>query len=174
MGISNAIPAVRRVLIVCPAFLKPNWVKEWRKWDVKKLSVGIVEGTKAEFPNTDVVVINYDILQHYRVPLRREEWHLLIVDEIHKLATKKAQRTREVFGGLKRNADKEIIDRVSPIPARRKVYMTGTPSMNGKPKELWPLLQSVDPEDIGRDWFTFAKRYCQLQEITRFNVFTGQ
>ena len=160
------------MLVICPAFLKPNWRKELKRWDVKGLSVGIVEGLKGEFPQTDVVLINYDILKAYRAQLRVAEWDLMIVDEIHKLKSKRADRTREVFGGIKRDSNKKIIDRTTAIPARRKVYMTGTPSLNGKPKELWPLLQSIDPNDLGRDWFAFAKRYCQLTEITRWDFQT--
>lgn len=181
IAIMNDDPSLRKVLLVGPAFLKPHWRKELAAWDMHNHSVAIVEGKSAEWPDTDVVIINYDILQDYRAQIRSLQWDLLVVDEIHKLATKKAARTREVFGGIKYEKrierGKEIkveVDRVTAIPARRKVYMTGTPSLNGKPKELWPLLQSIDPHDIGSNWFAYAKRYCKLQEMTRFNFQTGQ
>jgi SWI/SNF-related matrix-associated actin-dependent regulator 1 of chromatin subfamily A len=174
LAVSNDDLTLRRILIVCPAFLKLNWKQEWLKWDTKGLSVGTVSGMKGEFPATDVVIINYDLLKSYRANLRTTAWDLLVVDEIHRLKSKRADRTREVFGGIKRDKDKKIIDRTTPIPARRKLYMTGTPSLNGKPKELWPLLQSIDPTDIGSDWFAFAKRYCKLQDITRYNPAIAQ
>ncbi len=52
MGICNFYDDARRILIVCPGFLKPNWRKEFLKWDIKGLSVGIVEGLKGSFPST--------------------------------------------------------------------------------------------------------------------------
>ena len=51
--------------------------------------------------------------------------------------------------------------------------MTGTPIL-AKPKDLWPLLQKLDTEGLGADWFQFAKRYCELFEIERFNPAKGK
>jgi SWI/SNF-related matrix-associated actin-dependent regulator 1 of chromatin subfamily A len=172
IGLSNYLPEIRRILIVSPAALKLNWSREWRGWDTKELSIGIVNGTKDVFPMTDVVIINYEILKTYRWPLRRINWDLMIVDEAHRLKNKKTNRTREVLGGIQRNAKKEIIDRCSAIPADRKLFLTGTPSLNGKPKELWPLLQALDPSGLGLDWYNYAKRYCQLQEIMQYSFET--
>lgn len=182
MAIINDDLTLRKILVVAPAFLKPNWLKEFRRWDVHNHSIAIVDGKDADWPTTDVVVINYDILINYRAEIRAQMWDLLVVDEIHQLQTKKAARTREVLGGVKYEKyidqkgeeKKREIDRVTAIPARRKVYMTGTPSGNGKPKELWPILQSIDPYDLGRDWFAFAKRYCQAAPIKRYNPSTQQ
>jgi len=52
--------------------------------------------------------------------------------------------------------------------------LTGTPMLNGKPKELWPLLQVLDPTGLGSDWFSFARRYCELFEIERFDPSKGK
>jgi SNF2 family DNA or RNA helicase len=165
VGLSNALPEIRKILIIPPAFLKSLWRREWIKWCVKRLSVGIVSGKDGVFPNTDVVIINYDILKYYRTELRSCVWDLLIVDEVHKLKSKKADRTLEAFGGIKRNSEKKIIDRTTPIPAKRCLCLSGTPSPNGKPKELWNIIQHLDPGGLGADWFKFAKRYCKLFEI---------
>lgn len=173
IGVSNYFPAIQRVLIVCPGFLKPHWRNEWLKWDVKSLTVGIAEGQKGEFPQTDVVVINYDILKYYLPKIHEKRWDLLIVDEIHKLKTKRADRSRYVLGGIKRDANKKIIERCDPIPYRMVLDLTGTPTLNGKPKELWPIIQQLDPTGMGTDWFGFAKRYCKLEEIKRFNPAKG-
>ena len=165
VGLSNALPEIRRVLVIPPAFLKPLWRREWIKWCVKGLSVGIVSGKEGVFPNTDVVIINYDILKYYRAELRNQVWDLLIIDEVHKLKSKKADRTLEAFGGIKRNSEKKIVDRVTPIPTKRHLCLSGTPAPNGKPKELWNIVQHLDPGGLGADWFSFAKRYCKLFEI---------
>ena len=164
----------KKILIICPGFLKPNWRDEFLKWDVKHLTVGIMKGMKGELPETDVVIVNYEILKPYRERLRLIEWDFIVVDEAHKLKSKKADRTREIFGGVKRNAEKKIIDRCSAITARKRLFLTGTPSLNGKPKELWNIIQQLDPGGLGSDWFSYATRYCKLQELTSLDPATGR
>ena len=172
-GVGKTIEAIgcfnfssaRKILIICPGFLKPNWRDEVLKWDIKKLSVGIMKGMKGELPETDVVIINYEILKPYRERLRQIDWDFIVVDEAHKLKNKKADRTREIFGGVKRNTEGKIVEKVTPIRSERRLFLTGTPALNGKPKELWNLIQQLDPEGLGADWFYYAKRYCKLQEL---------
>lgn len=174
VGLCNYYDDARRILVICPGFLKPNWRNEFKKWDTKGLSIGIVEGKKGEFPDTDVVVINYDILKYHRASLRKFQWDIMVVDEVHKLKSKRADRTREVLGGIKRDANRKIIEKVSSIAARKLVMLTGTPTLNGKPKELWNIIQALDPDGLGRDWYAFAKRYCGLQEIKGYDYAKGE
>lgn len=156
IGVSNADATVRKVLVVCPAFLKINWQREWRKWCVKRLNVAIVgkRGWTAECDFADVVVINYDILAKFRTQIDARQWDLLVVDECHYLKNPKTARTKAVLGSNERGQEKTV-----GITARRRVFMTGTPILN-RPKELWPLVQALDPTDLGRNFFQFAKRYC--------------
>jgi SWI/SNF-related matrix-associated actin-dependent regulator 1 of chromatin subfamily A len=173
IGLVNCLSEARCILVICPAFLKPMWKSKFQEWDVKGLSVGIAEGVKnPTLPETDVVIINYDILKAYRSALRTIDWDVIIGDEIHKLKNGRADRTREVFGGIKRAKDKTIIERVTPIPTKRRMFLSGTPSLNGKPKELWNLAKELDPYGLGSDWYTYASRYCQLRAIERFNLQT--
>ena len=162
IAISNAVASIRKVLILCPASLKLMWKREWEKWDVKDLYVQVVEGKI--FPTASVVIVNYDILKKWRKEIREISWDLLVADEAHFLKSAKAQRTREVLGGIKRNSDRQIVDRVQPIPARRRLFLTGTPLLS-RPKDTWPLCQILDPTGLGSDWYNYAKRYCGLWEI---------
>ena len=163
----NTRPGAHQILVVCPATLKINWIREFKKWTTKFLDFEIVSGTKPVNISANVVVINYDILRAHRAALREFNWDYVILDEVHYLKSKKADRTREVFGGIKRNEKKEIIDRVEPLTFKNILMLTGTPL--NKPKELWPLLQVLDADGLGADWFSYAKRYCGLFEITRWN-----
>ena len=174
IGFCNYVPEIRRVLVICPGFLKLHWKNEFLRWDVKGLTVGVTEGTKGEFPTTDVVIINYEILKAYRAQLRIAAWDLMIIDEVHKLKSRKADRTREVWGGVKRDADKKIVEKVPAIPAVRQLALTGTPTLNGKPKELWNMMQALDPDGLGADWYSYAKHFCKLQELTQFNPAKGK
>jgi SNF2 family DNA or RNA helicase len=128
-----------------------NWKKEWTKWDTKNLRVEVVQPGKKNFPSADVVIINYDVLKKYREELRSVSWNLAIFDEAHMLKEMKTGRTKEVFGQKKQG--------FSPIPAKRYLFLTGTPIVN-RPKELFPILQAIDPTGLGKNFMAYALRYC--------------
>lgn len=152
IGIINFNPKVERVLVICPASLKINWSRELEKWLVKKYTIGIAN---KEFPNTNIVVVNYDILKKHHDSLRSVAWDVAIIDECHYLKNPKAQRTAEVLGKWHRQEEKKI----TAIPARKKIFLTGTPIVN-RPIELWPILKYSMPESLGRNWKYYVLRYC--------------
>lgn len=160
----NADRKAERILVVCPASLKLNWLREFKKWTTKFFDFQIVSGTELVEFTSDVTIINYDILQAHRAALREMKWDVIVLDESHYLRNSRTGRTREIFGGIKRNKEKEVIDRVEPLSFRKVLMLSGTPVVN-KPKELWPMLQVLDPDGLGSDWFHYAKRYCQAFQI---------
>jgi SWI/SNF-related matrix-associated actin-dependent regulator 1 of chromatin subfamily A len=165
IGVINADPSIKSVLVVCPATIKMNWKKELEKWLVRPLSVGIVNGT---IPNTDVKIINYDILGKWHKELVSCQWDMLIVDEFHKVKNPKAKRTQFLFG----KTAKEEKDRIAPITAKRRLLMSGSPIVN-RPIELWPALQAIDPGGIGKNFMGFARRYCNAHQNGYGWDFTG-
>ena len=161
IGVVNATPDARRILVVCPASLRLNWQRELQKWLVADLTVGVAQGKN--WPETDVVVINYDILKRHKATLDAEVWDILIVDECHYLKNPKTQRTKAVLGAW--NEDPRKV--VKAIAAKRRLFLTGTPIVN-RPIELWPLLRSLDPDNLGRYWKGYVKRYCAgYQDVVR-------
>ena len=151
IGVSNASPETRNVLIICPASLRINWMREWEKWDIKNLSTGIAT-TKTGLPGTDVVIINYDITWKMRELLRCRNWDMVIMDEAHLLKNHKAQRTYAVLGGKR---EEEVIE---PIPAQRRLALTGTPLVN-RPAEGWTLFHALAPNAFG-SWYHYMTRYA--------------
>lgn len=180
VGVVNNDPLAHRILIICPASLKTNWKREFTKWDVKQLSVTVISEGKRRtkyrvkngekfkeiienvFPETDTIIINYELLEDWREDIRKVEWDLLIVDEAHMMKNPRTGRTQEIIG-RKKFGDQEAI---SPIQARRKLFMTGTPLLN-KPVDLWPVLCALDPNGLGHNRREFEIRYCagQVKEI---------
>lgn len=184
IGVANADPEARKILIICPASLKLNWQREWRKWDVKGLTIGIANG---KWPSgldlADVVIINYENVGKHREKIDAISWDLMIVDECHYAKNPNAERTLSILGGSRKRKMKsvpenracvtyavkrqplspsqpfEIEERWTTIKARRRVFLTGTPVVN-RPVELWPLVQALDPQGLGKSFFPFAKRYC--------------
>ena len=135
------------VLVICPASLKGNWLKEFLFWSTLQLSVGVAAGN--HYPNTDVVIINYDIICRHEQRIKARNWDVLIFDEAHYCKDKKAERTKCVTGYRWTR---------KPIQAKRKVAITGTPFVN-RPKELYSIVNYLQPGLWG-SFHNFALRYC--------------
>ena len=139
---------VRRVLIVCPASLKLNWKSELDRWlflpGGEKLSITVVNGRKLTGTPTDVVIVNYDVLDRHRSWLVGFRWDLIVLDECHFCKSPKAKRTRALLG----------------LTAKYKHALSGTPILNTA-ADLHPVLDWLQPGDWG-NWWSFARRYCRI------------
>jgi SNF2 family DNA or RNA helicase len=151
IGVINADRSIKRVLVVCPASLKVNWARELNKWLVRATSIEIANGY---FPDSEIVIINYDILIKYRAEIDLRQWDLLIVDESHYIKNGKAKRTQALLG----HHDRDPAKRTKGIAARKKIFMTGTPIVN-RPYELWSIIADLDPQGLGSNFFKFMTRY---------------
>lgn len=163
IGVYNTDPSIRSVLVICPASLKLNWLREFRKWSVRPIQGAMAVGTNV--PPTDLVVINYDIVLKNAEKLHAREWDLIVVDEAHALKNREAQRTLAILGGTMKakRGSGQPGRRVKALQARRRIFMTGTPVLN-RPSELWTLVKSLDPQGLGADFWTFHKRYCNAHQ----------
>ena len=153
IALAGLMPAQARILVICPASLRLNWKREWQKWDVHGRSVEVA-GRKG-WPACQVVILNYDVVTKYAAELRASEWDLVVCDEAHYMKNPKARRTQMVLG----HEAKDPQASVDRIPAKRWVFLTGTPILN-RPIELWTLVNVLDPAGLGRSFFGFAARYC--------------
>ena len=155
IGLCNLLPQMyekhtRNILIVCPATLKLNWLKEWMRWSTTLLSIDCAFGSV--FPNSQVVIINYDILARHTKKIHDKVWDLMVIDEAHYLKNPKANRTKQVVGY-----------RMLPaIRATRKLALTGTPIVN-RPVELFSTLRYLAPYGW-YDKVKYARRYCAAFE----------
>lgn len=174
VGVHNVVMC-QKILIVCPASLKYNWEREWLKWDVHGLTVGIAHSksrtktkdgiterwTEYNWPDTQVIIINYDMLDTFDDEVKAIEWDLLICDEAHLLKSRKARRTLCVFGGRrpgKRSTGRKA-KTYTEIVATRSLFLTGTPILS-RPAELWTLIRACDRTGLGRNWNDYVERYC--------------
>ncbi len=157
IGLSNARRDVRKVLLVVPTNVKINWRREWKKWDTKGLSIGVVKGRKAEHwpQGRDVAIITYDLVPHHKALIEASgPWDYLVMDEAHNLRNIKAKRAMSILGLRERNGTYKE----RPIEARYITATTGTPIYN-RPKEMWPLLNRMAPQHFD-NFFQYGKRYC--------------
>ncbi|MCJ8237808.1 DEAD/DEAH box helicase [Peteryoungia algae] len=137
-----------RVLIIAPKIALLNWRAELEKWLIKPHSIAI--WSTSSQPYADIVIINYDIVAKLKSQLAdpAKRWDLLACDESHALKDQKAQRTRAVLGSKSE----------MPIPAHRRIFVTGTPILN-RPIELFSILKSCGV-DFAINYFDYARRYC--------------
>lgn len=167
MGLGKTIQAlgfvnakdVKNVLVVAPASLRINWLREAERWLTRPFRFYVVDNPKLVPEDATFVVVNYDRLKgDVLESLMGRQWDLLVCDEAHMLKNEKAARTKAVFGveGRPRKgveAKPGLIDRASAL-----LVLTGTPILN-RPKEAYPLLHALDPRTWS-NFFSFGKRYC--------------
>lgn len=160
-------------VIVCPATLKLNWLREMTKWLFdKSLTVGVAYGN--EIPETDFVIINYDILNRNKAELWAEHWDILICDEAQYLSNGDSKRTQAIFGDYRWDYKTKRIDRKAEriyckvagktvkmkcLRAEYRLMLTGTPMMK-QPADMWTIIRDFDPNGLGKNWDDFAFTYC--------------
>lgn len=161
------------VVVVCPASLRSNWVREVNRWRPDWTAVSIGTGpakkgaakaaTLRDAMQANVVVINYDILKGERMEaLKQRGINTLIVDEAHFIKELRAKPPRPPKTGSQRAI---AVWHLAQI-AKRRFMLTGTPMINGRPYELWPLLNAVAPRDWP-DFYAYCQQYCRPRKITQ-------
>jgi SWI/SNF-related matrix-associated actin-dependent regulator 1 of chromatin subfamily A len=114
MEADDAYPAI----VVCPASLKLNWLRETRKW-LPHRSVAIVEGGVAVPKTAEITIINYEVVGKHYETLARLRPKAVIIDESHYCKNPRAKRTQAV----RRLAE-------SVVKGGLRVALTGTPVLN--------------------------------------------
>lgn len=149
----NSDPEIHSVLVICPASVKLNWVREAKRWLTREFQVAYLSGRTPEpldLSGNVLYVINYDIAAAWSKELSRHLWDVIVLDESHYLKNTKAQRTKAILGSK--------IGQEFPLRSKRRIALSGTPIVN-RPVEAWPVLAWLDPEKWGNFW-AYAKRYC--------------
>lgn len=168
LGVLNAKPDARRVLILCPASLRINWAREAAKWLVKPWDIQPIEERTGALRNSSerlMVIVNYDRVGGKRgaslhKALRSLRWDVIICDEAHYLKNDTSQRSRAVLGQWKKDA---LTEPGLIHGAHTLLLLTGTPITN-RPRELFPLARACDGKGLGSKFFEFAIRYCNAHK----------
>ncbi len=154
IGVINRLPEIKQVLVICRASGKVTWPRELPRWLTRPMTVGVCQGSEWPDGNPDIVVVNYDLLTRFRKQLRERVWDLLVIDESQQIKNKAAGRTVEVYGDFK--------TQVPRIPSRYTIWLTGSPSLNGRPIEMWPMLHDAG---IFANWQEYVVRYCDGKKV---------
>ena len=135
----------RRTLVISPASVKFSWKDEVKKWTSLKVCVVDSQTIYSEIPfETQVIIINYDILKKFKNELLMTKFDCLVGDEAHLLKNPTAQRSKIV---------KLLTKNIPSV-----IFLSGTPLLS-RPVELFNILTMIDPK-TWKDYYAYCGRYC--------------
>ena len=169
MGLGKTAQAIRaleamdanKVLIVCPAVVRSNWVSELDKWWENHYEVGIINANPnrtslskkerkrlTEAYHANIQIISYNLLEHVKC----EIYEAIIFDEIHRLQSPSTSWS-EVARHIVLNNPKAAV-----------FGLTGT-IMPNQPTNAWNPVHTIWPDRMGKmqkngnGCYSFKQRY---------------
>lgn len=145
----------KRVLVVCPANVRPQWQRQIRIWSTipKVVVYPIFKSSDGVHPTANYVITSFEVARDgLWDTLRSYNWDLLVIDEGHYLKTPDAARTRALFGASKQSKCRYAGTRGISERTEQIVALTGTPLPN-RPRECFTLANALDASSI--DWMNF-------------------
>lgn len=163
IGLANAAEA-RRVLVVCPAAVRPHWQRTVRDWSTLPdvTTYPILKASSGVNLSANYVITSYDLVRNKGIhgALCSREWDLIVLDEGHYLKSTDAVRTRAVFGGGESTPfNRDWLHE----HGRRTLALTGTPLPN-RPRECYTLTRGLCWDAI--DWMSYDK-FCYRYNPSR-------
>lgn len=179
--LKNALPCV----VVCKSKLKGSWSDEIQRW-LPKSRVTVLSGTKPyEFPESDYIVLNFDIAYAWHAVLIERGFESLIVDESHFIKNgkrtlgcprcgrpmrasplKRCPKCKAQNVAARRRYTVRRTDAVmqlsQSLPDTAPIFLlTGTPIEN-RPAELIRQLECIDRLSVFGGEGKFTYRYCAI------------
>lgn len=143
-----------RIIVICPASLRYNWLSESRKFKVK--SKYLIINSLLEFEmylkNNHVnFIMSYEFASKIAQKIfdNLKYFTGIVSDESHYIKNPKSKRTKMIVP-LLRNV-------------RKCLLLTGTPILN-RPIELWSQLEAINTTKHGKYW-AYAKRFCNAKLV---------
>lgn len=136
-------------LVVCPASLKINWLREVNKWLNRSVYAYTNDLKQEATPETaDIIIINYELLnprKDSKSKFVEREFKAVIFDESHYLKNHKSQRTK---------AATELAYKIE-----YRFLLSGTPIVN-RPSELISQLNILNKMKEMGGWDFYIENYC--------------
>jgi SNF2 family DNA or RNA helicase len=128
-------------LVLCLSSLKYQWKKEIEKFSDSTAIV--IDGTPKQREKQYVDALSYDyVIMNYEQVIN--DWDTLKLFEIDAMVCDEATAIK----GFKAKRAKKVKDLAKKVPI--KFALTGTPIENGRPEEIYSIMQFVDSTVLGR------------------------
>lgn len=147
--------AAERILVICPAVARINWMREFAKFSTRTLPSAVVTDTNISGSKPCVQICSYDYAVAHTERLKAID--LLILDEAHYLKNPEAKRTQAVLAGIAHHA-------------ARTWALSGTPAPNNA-AELWPLLFTCGLTTLS--FAAFKTKFCVSYFANNREVIVG-
>jgi len=150
------------VLIVAPLVTLKNWEREIQKFVKKKSRNGrIIEseypsitsirtGKSKELPQSDVYIINYELLLKRSEDIAKAGIRTIVCDEVHNLRSKTTQKYKAI----------KKLAALSSVQYR--IGLSGTPIYN-RGSEIWPIIDILKPGLLG-SFKEFCEYFCYVDD----------
>lgn len=142
----------RRNMLIVPNTAKDQWAAEIGRWSSSKLPITILEGTskhqiaQIKSLKRGWVIGHWESLVHARVGWLADEWDMAILDELHNIQNRNAQRTQTVH----------------KLKAQWRMAIGAHPYANGV-SELFSVLKFLYP-DLYPSFWRWAHMHIDIQE----------
>lgn len=126
------------LLVVVPNVVKTNWAREVELWTPGRTATVVHGDGKDVDAFSDVVIVNYEVLDRHVGWLGRFGFKGMVVDEAHFIKNLKSERSKNVLA-LSRNIR-------SAQPRALMIALTGTPLINDIDdfRAIWQFLGWID------------------------------
>lgn len=138
--VSNNFP----LIIVCPSVVKINWQREVKQWIDKDAQI-LSSRTPYQI-TSDVVIINYEVLDDWKRSLIDLNAKGIVFDEVHYIKNPDSKRTKAAI---------EVADTIDGM----RYGLSGTPTPNSVYDLVGPLTALGVIGDFGGPR-SFVNRYC--------------
>ena len=150
------------MLVVAPLVTLNNWEREIEKFLKKKSRNGrilesrspsittIRTGKSEKLPETDIYLINYDLLFKRHGDISKIGIRTIVCDEVHNLRSKTTQKYKAV-------------KKLAALPSvLYRIGLSGTPIYN-RGSEIWPIIDIIRPGLLG-SFKEFCEYFCYVND----------
>lgn len=134
---------VKKLLVICPAYLRFTWKNELEKWIPGIVSSIILTG-KDPLDQKPPLIISYELAAAKAKELKKLKFEMVVCDESHYLKSHKTKRSKAIAPLVK--------------SIKWALLLSGTPALN-RPVELYSQMHMLYPH-IFKKFKTYADRYC--------------
>lgn len=152
----NAIPDIKKVLILCPIVIIDTWLSQIKKW-LPSHATGELFPSIRE-PGDGIVLQNYESVWRgsFGKWAAKQKWDLIIADECQNI----------------KNANSKQGRYCAKLTSRKKIAMSGTPISNG-PLDAFGIYKFLDAGIFGNSYKRFERKYAITVEKEKYSVIQG-